>query len=194
MMLLRGVDPVSHYFWRLHEPDAAVYAETERPSPEERAAAGDPVEGHYRYVDGLLGELGVAARPDRVVMIVSDHGFEAGRQPFRGQRNLSGTHAGEAAIDGILVAAGGPVRAGIRLDGASILDVAPTVLHLLGLPVAEDIEGRVLAEAFDPVWMASHSIARVATYGGVGSTLSAPSGAPGEDRLRRELRALGYVQ
>ena len=42
---------------------------------------------------------------------------------------------------------------GIRKDewvwGANLLDVVPTVLHLLGLPVGEDMDGRVLLEAFE---------------------------------------------
>src|SRR5207247_1216599 len=99
MILLRGVDPVSHYFWRFHEPDAAVYSDAERPGRDELAAVGDPVEAHYRFVDELLGELSLNAAPDRVVVVVSDHGFEAGRQSFRGGR-LSGTPEGEAGGDG----------------------------------------------------------------------------------------------
>ena len=194
MILLRGVDPVSHYFWRFHEPDAAVYSDAERPGRDELAAVGDPVEAHYRFVDKLLGELSLNAAPDRVVIVVSDHGFEAGRQSFRGG-SLSGTHEGEAAIDGIFIVTGGPARSGVRLEHASILDVAPTVLQLLGLPVAEDLEGRVLAEAVDPAWTASHPLRHVASYGAVAHAPTAATGVPGVDeRLRRELRALGYVQ
>jgi arylsulfatase A-like enzyme len=54
--------------------------------------------------------------------------------------------------------AGGPSRrdhvlAGVAGGGAQaphVLDVAPTVLALLGLPVAEDMPGRVLEELFAP--------------------------------------------
>src|SRR5437868_13672867 len=35
-----------------------------------------------------------------------------------------------------------------RIYGASILDVAPTVLTLLGLPVGQDMDGKVLVDAF----------------------------------------------
>ncbi len=35
-----------------------------------------------------------------------------------------------------------------RCYGASVLDVAPTVLTLYGLPVGEDMDGKVLSQAF----------------------------------------------
>ena len=198
MILLRGVDPVSHFFWKYHEPNAGVYPAAERPTPEQIAAHGSTVEDHYRYVDALLGELALSPSPGHVVMLVSDHGFEAGRQPFRSGTILSGTHLTNAALDGILVAAGGPFQQGKRVSGASILDVTPTVLHLLGLPVASDLEGRVWTVAFDPSWAAAHPVTKIPTYPGTPVALpeASPNGAPdlGADALRDELRALGYIE
>ena len=60
---------------------------------------------------------------------------------------MSGTHAD--APDGLLLAVGDGIRAGAMLHGASVLDVAPTILYLMGLPVARDMEGRVLTEMLD---------------------------------------------
>ena len=197
MLLLRGVDPVSHFFWRFHEPGAAAYTEDERPAAEEVARHGDTVRAHYRFVDGLLGTLGVRGSATRVVIVVSDHGFEAGRQPFRrGSHVLSGTHHSEAALHGIFVASGGPIRAGVRLGEIDILDVAPTVLHLLGLPVAWDLSGRVLSEAFDPKWMDTHRVRRGAPYPSRAARVAGDDAAasPVDERMDAELRALGYVE
>jgi predicted AlkP superfamily phosphohydrolase/phosphomutase len=193
MLLLRGVDPVSHYFWRYYEPQAAAYAEYERPTAAECAAYGGVVEEHYRYVDGLLGEVGATPETERVFFVVSDHGFEAGKGEFDGDY-LSGTHKTEAAMDGIFAAAGGPLRRGVRLESASILDLAPTVLHLLGLPVPDDMEGRVLTEALDPAWAAVNPVRSAPPKAGQ-PVVAAPLAAPAvEERLRQELRALGYVE
>jgi predicted AlkP superfamily phosphohydrolase/phosphomutase len=198
MILLRGVDPVSHFFWKFYEPSAPVYPAAERPTPEQVAAHGSTVEDHYRYVDSLLGDLALDPSPRHVVMLISDHGFEAGRQPFRSGATLSGTHMTNAARDGILIAAGGPFQRGRNMLGASILDVTPTVLHLLGLPVADNLEGRVWTVAFDPAWDSSHPVQKLAAYPGppVALPKASPSGAPelGADALRDELRALGYIE
>jgi predicted AlkP superfamily phosphohydrolase/phosphomutase len=51
--------------------------------------------------------------------------------------------------EGILIAAGPGLRAGAQIREASIYDVAPTVLHLMRLPVPSDMDGRVLTELFE---------------------------------------------
>jgi predicted AlkP superfamily phosphohydrolase/phosphomutase len=58
---------------------------------------------------------------------------------------LSGIHA----MDGIIVVSGSGVIQGESFQQASIVDLAPTILHLLGLPVLEDFEGKVLVNSTD---------------------------------------------
>ena len=192
LVLLRGVDVVSHHYWRFHEPDAPVYEDAERPTPDEVRAYGSVVADHYRFVDDLLGRI-ARPSPEHVVVVLSDHGFEAGHQPFRGGV-MSGTHKSEAALYGILIAGGGPFRAGVRVEDASILDVAPTVLHLLGQPVPDGLEGRVLVDALEPAWLAEHPVRSGAAFAGDVVTAPPASAAALEQRLRDELRALGYVE
>ncbi len=198
LLLLRGVDPVSHHHWQYHEPDAPVYAEADRPSAEELSRIGDPVEDHYRYVDGLLGELLRGSAGERVVLVVSDHGFEAGYQGFRkGRKTLLGKHSSQAAALGVFVGFGGPFRRGVALSQASIFDIAPTVLRLLDLPISEELPGRVLTEAMDPDWLSRHPARHVARYKGSPVDLTDPdpdSSSPGDEALREELRALGYIE
>lgn len=45
---------------------------------------------------------------------------------------------------GVLLARGPGMARGRRLEGAHLLDIAPTVLRGLGLPLAADLEGRPL--------------------------------------------------
>ena len=56
---------------------------------------------------------------------------------------------GDHRLEGILIAAG-PRFARGRARDASLLDIAPTVLHLLGVPVPDDMDGRVLTELLAP--------------------------------------------
>jgi len=198
MILMRGVDVTSHHFWKFHEPDAAVYSEDERPSAAEVARYGEAVRNHYRYVDGLIGELLAGRTAADVTLVVSDHGFEAGRQPFRrGKEQLSGTHKSESASRGIFIAAGGPFRRNVRLDSVSILDVAPTVLHLLGLPVAETLSSTPRLDALEPEWVAAHPVRHVASYPGPAVVLSDETASRDslvDDAVREQLRSLGYLK
>ena len=59
------------------------------------------------------------------------------------------------APDGILIVAGPPMRSGVGLQGAHVLDVAPTMLYLQGLPLAADMPGGVFREALSEAFLAS---------------------------------------
>src|SRR4051812_17687280 len=57
---------------------------------------------------------------------------------------------GDHRMEGVLIAAGPPFRPGATPERADLLDIAPTILHLLGVPVPADMDGRVLTEILDP--------------------------------------------
>src|SRR5262249_34435132 len=67
--------------------------------------------------------------------------------------------SGNHQINGIVGVYGPGVRAGVELADAKIIDVAPTVLHLLGLPVQQDMDGRALEEALAPEYLAARPVA-----------------------------------
>ena len=50
-------------------------------------------------------------------------------------------------LEGTIILRGPGIRRGVRLERASVFDVAPTILALLDLPVPLDMEGRVLWDA-----------------------------------------------
>jgi predicted AlkP superfamily phosphohydrolase/phosphomutase len=60
--------------------------------------------------------------------------------------------------DGILVAYGAPFRKRTRIEGAQLIDMAPTILHLMDQSVPDDMDGRVLEELFTPEFLAEHPI------------------------------------
>src|SRR5205085_4673898 len=62
----------------------------------------------------------------------------------------SGTHRDY----GIFLAQGSVIRAGATLEGACMTDLAPTILHLLGVPVPDDMDGHVLEEIFTDAFRA----------------------------------------
>jgi predicted AlkP superfamily phosphohydrolase/phosphomutase len=102
----------------------------------------------------------------------------------------SGTHEPE----GILIAAGTPIKMGHHLEGANLLDVTPTLWALLGMEPPADLEGHVLADLFaEPTDAVSPrtdvSDGTTAEDGQGEGWLSAEEQEIIEDRLR----ALGYI-
>jgi predicted AlkP superfamily phosphohydrolase/phosphomutase len=51
---------------------------------------------------------------------------------------------------GIFIAYGPGIKKGYEIKGAKIYDIAPTILHIFGLPIPNDMDGRVLTEIFEP--------------------------------------------
>jgi len=96
--------------------------------------------------------------------------------------------------NGILMARGPAIAAGAAVQGARVEDVTPTVLHLLGLPVPDDLDGRVLAEMLAPAFRQAHPVQRE----GASPADAAPSqddglSEPEREELHTRLRDLGYL-
>jgi len=207
-VFLVATDPISHTFWHHWEPEAFGL----EPGPE-HARLGAAVPNIYRHNDAYVGRLLELVDEETVVMIVSDHGFHAsGRLPQpAGSEELAGAfdESGEALDDdivavgqsgahqrdGILLAAGGPIRT-MKVEGATLFDVAPTVAVLLGLPVAEDLPGRVLTEMIDPAFLERHPVRTVPTWeGSVERRIRDLDEASSVDPAAEEmLRSLGYIE
>lgn len=103
--------------------------------------------------------------------------------------NISGTHREQ----GIFLARGPAIRAGFEVDSASLLDIAPTILHLAGVPVPRDLEGDVIRDML--LDRRTGSRMRVESYeplierAQAGATENEP-----DEEYRNRLRALGYVE
>jgi predicted AlkP superfamily phosphohydrolase/phosphomutase len=116
---------------------------------------------------------------------------------FRQRAEPIGAHRPE----GVFFARGPGYRKGVELEELSILDVAPSILHGLGLPIPEDFEGRVPAEAMSPgfreldraVSLLVREAVTVAPAGSAG--ISKPKlSQDDEKKLAAHLRAHGYLE
>jgi hypothetical protein len=179
------VDAMEHYFWRWMEPELFLHAPAERV-----AVFGETLERVYALQDQTIHRLHELADENTVIIILSDHGHRPVR--LASDEGKSGGHS--AADPGIIIMSGGPIRAGSVIEGATLLDITPTVLYLLGYPVARDMPGRVLTEAFESSYMAAHPIELIDTYEGEARAVDQVFSSAEDERIGEELRALGYIE
>jgi predicted AlkP superfamily phosphohydrolase/phosphomutase len=106
----------------------------------------------------------------------------------------AGDWSGDHRMNGILCLSGqGVFRRGDSIAEAGVVDVAPTVLHAMGMPIPSDMDGRVLEGAFDADFLASHPVRSGPPLEGPATTAGEYS-AEEEAGIRASLRGLGYIE
>lgn len=115
-----------------------------------------------RYLDLMLGVLVEQVGPDCLVVLISERGIHSDK--LRPQDPLTAfQQVGNAPWfreQGVVVLSGPGVTAGAFIQGAGLLDIVPTILRYMDIPVGGDMPGRVLREAFAELPREQH----VATY------------------------------
>ena len=142
-------------------------------------------------IDASIGEFLNDMDENTVVVVLSDHGFQAEPRCNCGHHNLKGMYifSGKSVKNyhGLL-----------SLDTksfqeASILDIQPTILYLMGYPVGRDMEGEVLLNIFDEEKLACCSVVLVDSYEGK-ITKKTRAKQIIDESTRDQLKSLGYVQ
>jgi predicted AlkP superfamily phosphohydrolase/phosphomutase len=112
-----------------------------------------------------------------------------------GEGELAASWSGTHRLHGILMMKGKPFRQGTTLSRAHITDVAPTLLYLLGIPVPTEMDGKVLSEAFQGEFVASHPIQY--HQGGLlmhgNAAPDAAYTAEETEKIQERLKGLGYI-
>jgi predicted AlkP superfamily phosphohydrolase/phosphomutase len=159
----QSLDPIGHYFLRYAMP-----GEFGDVTDEERRRFGSVLEQHYGLIDDAIGRAIRSLAADDVLLVVSGYGMEPIGIVKRlleravGDPELSGTH--EAAPEGFMMAYGGPVARGRLASRASVVDVVPTVLYFLGLPIGRDMDGYARTDMFKPSFTEERPITFIPTY------------------------------
>ena len=97
-------------------------------------------------------------------------------------------------VEGIMVlAVDGAFRQRVEIRGASVIDIAPTLLHAMGAPVPEGLQGRVLQEAMTDEFLRDHPQARGERLASIGAPPAEYTESE-EQRVQETLRDLGYIE
>ena len=205
---LGGPDVAGHRFWRYWQPE--LYEN--EPAPEQVANFGQVIEDYYVYVDQAIGELVAKLGPDVRVVVVSDHGMTPVRRwarfdPDDPPNMVVSAHHFDAP-PGVIIAAGPDIRRiGIarppaelqRSDlttPASVMDITPTLLFLMNLPVGQDMQGCIAADLITPEFLADHPAKTVPTHDTetwIKSHQALTGKDLGHDERLEQLRSLGYI-
>lgn len=181
----RAIDEISHHFMHYHPPqmtgipdgDFEIYQHV--------------INATYRAHDMMLQVLLQKAGPDTTVILVSDHGFHSDhlRPKFtpRVPAGITVWHRNQ----GVLLAKGPGIKPDSQVYGSRLLDIAPTILHAFGLPVGNDMEGRVLTELFQE----SLPIQTIPTWENPDGSSRNRGSLTGEESqaLLEQFVALGYI-
>lgn len=139
----------------------------------------------YINADKLIGRFLKKYR-DYNFVICSDHGFRASPE-----MKTKGWHK----IEGFMCFHGNDFRKAAKLPDSEMIDITPTLLHLMGLPKASDMKGRIIEEAFNrKLHNDNKSIVKT-----IADPYSLPDGAriPSEsnydEEIKRRLKSLGYI-
>ncbi len=157
---LRGASRTAFGGWAAREFEGSQSASHEQ--------ASHLLESYYITLDNHLARLWEKIEGPRLLAVVSTHGVEGPGQWQRWWRKatlrdpLQGQVDG--APDGILLLTGEGIAAGVRLDEARLVDLVPTLLYGMGFPVARDLAGRVLTDAFLPSFLAKHPLTFVPSF------------------------------
>ncbi len=138
-----GIDHFCHGYMHFHPPRMEGIPE------DQFEIYKDVVNGAYRFHDMMLQTLVELAGPETTIILVSDHGFHSDHLRPRGIPQEPAGPAVQHRNFGIVALRGANIKQDERIYGATLLDITPTILTLFGLPVAADMDGRVLVQAFE---------------------------------------------
>jgi hypothetical protein len=161
-----GVDAFGHVYLRDAEPER--FGELRR-----TGARRSILDQYYAAIDGEIGRAVDRLGPGDLLLVVSGFGMEPaslikraftrllGDPPVIPVDTRPGTH--EQAPDGFLLAYGDNVADG-EFPRGSIVDLAPTVLYYMGLPIGRDMDGFARTDLFRASYTREHPVTYTATH------------------------------
>jgi hypothetical protein len=143
-------------------------------APSEMTTRVQALRDYVVFLDRLLADS-VTIMDSEVLVLLTEPGRVAATAP--GLLSITGSIAAPRA----------------DVPGREI-DAAPTILHILGVPLSRELPGAVLSSLFRPDFVQRYPIRQVATYGQPSAEATARSGQPLDQEMIDRLRSLGYVK
>jgi Type I phosphodiesterase / nucleotide pyrophosphatase len=160
---LEGLNAVQAYFYMFSVPEE--YGDI---AQERIARYGPVIERTYEYYDRLIGKFLTGLKEDEILVVYSPFGVEPLPlwkrfiERLLGDPDVSAYH--ELAPDGAVFFYGKGVRKAKFEEPIRIVDITPTLLYFLGLPVGRDMDGIVRSTVFSDDFIAENPIIYISSY------------------------------
>ena len=138
-----NIDHFCHGFMKFHPPHLNGIDE------KQYELYKDVVNSAYRFHDMMLGRILDMVDEKTTVMLVSDHGFESGVNRLLNHPKEAAAPAYDHRAYGVFAAMGPEIKKDELVFGATLLDIAPTLLSLFDLPQGKDMDGKPLVNIFN---------------------------------------------
>ena len=160
---LDGANVAEMYFYKYSFPDA--FGDIRQ---EEIQKNGTVIEKYYQFYDQIIGKYLASLKEDELLVVFSPYGTEP--LPFwkrivewvLGNADVSSYH--EQAPDGVVFIQGRGIVRGKAIDAIRLVDLAPTILYFVGLPVGRDMDGLVRGTLFERDFADENPVLTISSY------------------------------
>lgn len=160
---LNGLNMVESFFYKYNFPDLfgnIAQEDINKYSP--------VIEKYYQYYDQIIGKYLASLKEDEILIVFSPHGIEALPlwkrfiELILGKSQVSAYH--EQAPEGVIFFYGREINRGKNIEGMKIIDLTPTFLNYLGLPVGKDMDGIVNNSIFVEEFKRENPVLYISSY------------------------------
>jgi len=161
--MLNGLNIVERYFFKYSFPD--LFGNIDQ---DEINRYSSVIEKYYQFYDEIIGKYLVSRKEDELLIVFSPHGIEPLPLWKRvvewiiGNADISAYH--ELAPDGVVFFYGKEILKGKNIDGMRLIDIVPTLLHCLGLPIGKDMDGIVYSSIFREEFKLENPVLYISSY------------------------------
>lgn len=161
--LLDGLNAVEIFFYKYSFPELFGNLDQEQISK-----YSSLIEKYYQFYDQIIGKYLASLKEDELLVIYSPHGIEPLPlwkrfiEWFLGNPAVSASH--ENAPEGVIFFYGKEIKRGKNIEGMKLIDIAPTLLNYLGLPVGKDMDGIVNSSIFVEEFKEENPILYISSY------------------------------
>ncbi len=160
---LSGLNLVEKYFYKFSFPE--LFGEVDQ---EDINKYRSVIERYYQFYDEILGRYLASKKDNEMLVIYSSHGIEPlpvwkrGIEFILGDPQISAYH--ENSPDGVVFFYGKEIARSRNIESMKIVDMAPTLLHYLGLPLGKDMDGIVNSSIFLSAFKMENPVIYISSY------------------------------